>query len=332
MTPWVSRVLQVGDVAGVGAELTAALSETHGMDVSQVSVSEFAAGSEVFVRALTWPLRGFSTHERVRRAARSFRPDIIHLHWARYAPFVQTNHVPLVVHAHGSDVRGRADSIAGLLVQRSLRRAALVLASTPDLLSELPRGAIYLPNPIDTEFFAPPADDSNSGQRVFIHSRLSDVKGADTIVDAVRRIHESRPALEIAGFRSGSRYDDRAEEIGVRLLPPADRAGVVRALQAATVVIGQQRIGTLGLSELEAMACGRPVLASLRAGRYESAPPVINVTSSKELAEACIALLDDPHHCESLGRQARDYVMIHHERAMVASRLVELYSEIGARG
>lgn len=83
----------------------------------------------------------------------STKYDIAHVHSLyNIVPLLKLRRrMPIVMHFHGSEVRGKRFN---LLFELVVRFADKVLVSTPDLLSLLPE-AEWLPNPVDTELFHP---------------------------------------------------------------------------------------------------------------------------------------------------------------------------------
>lgn len=321
------RVLRLGDTAGVGALLDRALTAHTAWRPAPVTLPATGAGRSPLLHAAGQVMRVFQLPVVARRAIGRERPDVVHVHWARLVPFVPTGGVPLVAHVHGSDVRGHGRSRRGRFVARSLRDAAAVLVSTPDLLDEVPAGAIHLPNPVDTEFFRPADDRTACVPEVLLFARLSRVKGADVLLAATRELLRLRPDVNVRAF-GGTEYDRDALAAGVRLLPAGDRDAVRDALRRADVVIGQQAIGALGLSELEAMAVGLPVIVPLDTGRFDAEVPVACAYGAEEVAARCAALLDQPADVAALGAAARRYVEGHHAFDVVAPRLAEIYESI----
>ncbi len=332
--------LQLGDVAGVGADLRRGLEASTHWHVMEVPTSQVALDRKL-MRLARLPERTVGTLVRVAAMSRRVKPNLIHLHGARWAPFVlPTSSAPLVVHAHGTDVRGQSETRTGQVVYKTLERAALVIASTPDTLVDLPDHARFLPNPVDIETFTPGPDldptgegagSDESQQTIVVFSRLSDVKGAARIVDAVARIKAVSDA-RIVGF-SGGEFTEDAVRAGVEMLEPLDRAGIVKLLRSADVVIGQQRLRALGRSECEAMACGRPVVTDIRPDDHrgvEADAPVAPSSSASELAHSVLTLLEDPARRHELGVAGRRYVEERHALPQIASTLASWYDEVSA--
>jgi len=74
------------------------------------------------------------------------------------------------------------------------------------------------------------------------------------------------------------------------------------------VIVGQVRLGSAGMAELEAMACARPVITwfnELHA--YEEVPPYVTAVDSIDVAAAIKDLVDKPEMRDLLGAKGRDW-------------------------
>lgn len=322
------EVLQVGDVAGVATTLTEGLREHTRWHVQAIDLSQPSGGGRIR-RSLEMPSRGIRARRTVRSAVRQHRPDVVHVHWARFAPFIGSTGRPTVIHAHGSDVRGRSASIPGRIVQRSLDRADAVLVSTPDLIEDVGARARYLPNPVDTRCFAPSVQSLRRDDRptVLLFSRLIDVKGARSLLDSARLIFARVPGVRVVGLRGGT-YDAEASTLGVEMISRQTKIELTQLLASVDVVVGQLRLGSLGLSELESMSCGKPVVAFVRPGLYPAHIPIISASTAEQVAHECSRLLADEPAAGLLGRQARSYVIEHHDTAVVVQQLIDIYEEL----
>jgi hypothetical protein len=94
-------------------------------------------------------------------------------------------------------------------------------------------------------------------------------------------------------------------------------------------VVGQVFLGALGLSELQAMSCARPVISSFR---YETAypeqPPVYQANTAGEVDEGLEHFLKHPEAAAELGQRARRWVIDYHSREVLAVKLEMLYQRI----
>lgn len=82
---------------------------------------------------------------------RSSEADLIHAHYARAPAWASMlSGKRYIIHCHGDDIRHGYS----ILTKIALKRASLILHSTPDLQG-IVKDSIYLPNPVDKELFKP---------------------------------------------------------------------------------------------------------------------------------------------------------------------------------
>ncbi|MDD0858808.1 glycosyltransferase [Arthrobacter alpinus] len=192
------------------------------------------------------------------------RPDVLHINYgvSGYYGWGRKN---VVLHLHGTDVRSDLLSpVLGPVVRHSIKSADVVLFSTPDMgeaVHELRPDAQWFPAPL------PPAAATmqtlrtpRTGKRVFFASRWDDSKGAPALLELAASLQRHHPDLELVGLDWGS-YADQARDLGLGLLPLMSTDEFRMQLAESDVVIGQIAVGALGLSDLEAMAQGRPLVA-----------------------------------------------------------------------
>lgn len=251
------------------------------------------------------------------------RSGILHIHYATAAFGYAAARTPLVVHCHGTDVRGmrgvRRQLLGGLF-----RRSALVLVATPDLREFVP-DAIYLPNPVDTEVFRP----SGGARRdVLVFSTLTDIKGGDTLVAAVSELRRSAPDVSVTALDIGP-YANAMRAAGAMMLPPQDAAALPRLIGDHRIIVGQQRIGALGASELQALSSGKPTICHVRLEQYDEAPPIQPSDSAADIVRLVVQLLDDDERRSVLGAQGRDWIERVHSLETVTGQLLDHYRTAG---
>lgn len=98
------------------------------------------------------------------------------------------------------------------------------------------------------------------------------------------------------------------------------------------IVIDQIRAGWYGVTAVECMALGKPVMSYLRRDNLEICPnkdiPVINVNPStlkRQLKHA----IDNFGEMLDVGRHSGDYVKKYHDRKVIAQKLSNYYKECG---
>ncbi|MBK9180816.1 MAG: glycosyltransferase [Acidimicrobiales bacterium] len=222
-----------------------------------------------------------------------FRPDVVHAHWwlpggVVAAPASLLRHVPLVITLHGSDVglaRRRGFATAARLVARV---AALVAAVSEPLRAEaaevlrLPAArTAVLRMPLDVAALDPaarPPLPPGPPWRVLGVGRLSPEKGFDVLIDAVGRARAAGVPLELELVGDGPQraaVDAALAGLGRwgRRLDPLPREVLHERIAAAHAVAVPSRREGLGLVAVEALALGRPVVASRAGGLVEVVDP-----------------------------------------------------------
>lgn len=269
-----------------------------------------------------------------RLAASARSHDIVHVHSASTLPHVRPVVRRFVLHCHGSDVRTRLHQAgsAGAAVRRGLQEAEAVFYSTPDLADHvlpLRPDAELLPVPVDVATLPRWAPDP-SRPRVVFASRWEEVKGLQTQLEtAGLLVRALGDRAEVVGLRWGPAAQEAAA-LGVRLLPRLDHAAYLALLAGASAVVGQGA-GILSASELEAMGTGAPLAVPTPLPLYaDSRPPVLG-TSPDSVAEAVVAVLDQPdtHDVEGCRRWVQDW----HGPALGVDTLAAAYDAVmAARG
>jgi glycosyltransferase involved in cell wall biosynthesis len=223
-------------------------------------------------------LRYLTLASRAHRAGRRFRPDVLYAHFlvpsgliAALAP-----RTPLVVTAHGRDVRN-VGAIPGVAAATAfvVRRAAAVVCVSDYLRRELEaklplaRGKTeVVSSGVDRERFAvtPPPDGS---PRFLCVGALNERKNVVRLAEAFARLGEG--SLTFAG--DGPLRPRLEGREGVRLVGRVPHADVPRLLAESHVLAQPSLLEPLGQALLEAMACGRSVVATFVGGPPEFVPP-----------------------------------------------------------
>ena len=315
-TDHIVRVVQVGDVAAVGPALEAALAGRA--EVISVPFPQAGARQPMWLKAAYAPFRMVQAL-RVGRAVNRLRPDVVHIHWLPNALVGPVLTAPWIIHCHGSDVRGLIGWRLRMFPML-LRRADAVVYSTPDLgpwVLPFRPDAVYLPTPIPEGLPAAPAT-----RDVLVGARAANVKGSDVAAAALRILRQARPALRVAAV-DGPDFNHPAER-----LPFMPKGEFLAEIAQSRVVLGQFALRALGITELEAMSCGRPVVSAVDASLYPTPPPVRDARTPEQIAIEVGRLLDDADAAMRLGELGRAWVRESHAPEDVAARMVEVYGRV----
>jgi glycosyltransferase involved in cell wall biosynthesis len=218
-----------------------------------------------------------------RRVRAAPRPDVVWAHFLVPAGlFAAQVDAPLVVTAHGRDVRN-VGSLPGVaaLTRRVVRRASTVVAVSDYLRRELEervpeaRGkTVVLDSGVDLQRFASAAPAAELVGPAFLHvGSLTERKNVVRLAEAFAR--SGRGSLTFVG--DGPLRSALEGRPGVRVVGRVPHDDVPGWLSAADVVCGPALIEPFGQALLEAMACGRTVVATRIGGPPEFVPPEAGV-------------------------------------------------------
>lgn len=206
------------------------------------------------------------------------RPDVVYAHFLVPSGLIAAlaGRAPLVVTAHGRDVRniGAVPGVAAatrLVVRRAVAVICVSRYLQRELESKLPeaRGKVeVVSSGVDRERFA--VTEPPSGPPAFLCvGALDDRKNVVRLADAFARLGEG--TLTFAGdgpLRSLLEGRER-----VRLLGRVPHDEIPRLLSECRVLAQPSLVEPLGQALLEAMACGRSVVATRIGGPPEFVPP-----------------------------------------------------------
>jgi glycosyltransferase involved in cell wall biosynthesis len=217
-----------------------------------------------------------------RSAARRFRPDVVYAHFLVPAGLVGAlaSRAPLVVTAHGQDV-ANVGTRAGIATatRHVVRRAAAVVAVSDwlrrDLEAKIPdaRGKVEVVDcGVDLTRFRPgPAPDGPPAYLCI--GSLTDRKNVRRLASAFERLGEG--TLTFVG--EGPLRPQLEGRRGIELAGHVSHDEIPTRLGAASVVCGPSLVEPFGQALLEALAAGRPVVATNVGGPPEFVPPQAGV-------------------------------------------------------
>ncbi|HEX4601152.1 MAG TPA: glycosyltransferase [Gemmatimonadales bacterium] len=283
------------------------------------------------------------------RELQRLRPELVHLHFPNpmgdLAYLLAARRVPLVISYHADVVRQRW-LLPGYrpLMARTFAAAHWILAGSPeylsssDLLSAYRDKCTIVPYGVDVAAFALRDGEAAlvarqrerfGAQIILFVGALRHYKGLDVLLGALRRRHAH--AVIVGAGPMGRAWRRLARELGV-----ADRASFLGAvsdrdrrilLHACDVLVlpSIDRREAFGIAQLEAMACGKPVIASdLPTGvRFVNQDGItgflVPPRDEDALVTALGRVLDDAGLRARLGQAARARVA----REFTAERMVE---------
>jgi D-inositol-3-phosphate glycosyltransferase len=287
------------------------------------------------------------------------RPDLVHAHFwmsgwaARRAAAPLALPTVITFHALGSvkrrhqgaddtspAARGAVEADLATSVQRIIATCTDEVAELGELTSR-PAATSVVPCGVDVRHFTPDGsarDDRRHPRRIVGLGRLVPRKGFATVIEALPQLPDTE--LVLAGGSGGPEPERErllalaaafGVEQRVRMLPQVARAEVPALLRSADVVVAVPWYEPFGIVPLEAMACGRPVVASAVGGMLDTVVPgrtglLVAPHDPAALAEALRHLLERPALRERLGRQGVERVRHHYGWDTVARDTLQAYA------
>jgi glycosyltransferase involved in cell wall biosynthesis len=320
-----------GDAAGRFVADAVEHVRARGIEVEVVSPQSFrhfgiayGAGVAGNLRRRPWltlalPLLLPSFARASRRAAQG--ADLVHAHWLPTAAVALTTGRPVVLTVHGTDLElaRRARPLARAI----LRRVAIVLAVSNALADEArrlgARDVRLVPNGVE---LPPEIGDEAEPPEILFAGRLSREKGILELVEAARGL-----PLVVAG--DGPLRAQVPDALG---WVPRDE--LEQLYERAAVVACPSRREGFGLACAEAMAHGRPVVASAVGGLRDLVVDgetglLVPPGNAAALRDALERLLADAPLRRRLGRAARERVRTCCSWERVTDLTLRAYQEAG---
>ena len=240
-------------------------------------------------------LFGISILTAFRRLRRTFDPQLIDAHWGYpdgFAAYLLGRWfgLPVVVTVRGSDVNlFMRETLRGWLMRRSLARVERIIAVSDALRRSLeqhgipPHKIAVIRNGVDTEQFAPREQAGArrtlgldpQTQLILFVGNLVPIKGPDVLIEAFARLRDNSARLVYIGAGAMRealmrRVRELPESVATRISFAGAQAHATIPvwLAAADVLCLPSRNEGLPNVAIEAMACGRPVVAA-RVGGVE---------------------------------------------------------------
>lgn len=277
--------------------------------------------------------------------------DLVHAHNRTafvYAALATRHHaVPLVYTEHGPTQASswKARWLMRLLARRRDRHFVAVAEWIHDLMVRswgMPRRRTsVIPNGVSAAGMAPPQlrrelAVEEDAPLIGIVAGLNPVKDHGVLLEAMVAVRARIPRARLAVIGDGperARLEQRSSQLGLRDVVHfvGVRPDARRELGDLSVVVLCSRSEGMSITLLEAMAAGRPIVATAVGGTPELVTNgrtglLVPAGDAAGLAEALCAVLEDPSRAEALGREAR----AEFDRRFAADRMIEAYRDLYA--
>ncbi len=266
--------------------------------------------------------------------------DIFHFHQRpEYLAYTEPKK-PVIMHLHNR-VEGLTKSFP-LFPEffKGVERADIVVAVSEDLLKYYLKKGVeksklkLLYNGVDVKRYVPRK--KSPGTRLLFVGNLISRKGVIYLVRAFKEIKKQIPdaELQIVGKRNEkSEYVQQVKKEsfdGVRFLDAQNEGELIRYFQEATVLVHPAVYEAFGMTLVESMACGTPVIATKVGGIPEvigDSGILIKPKNPTDIADKVISLLENRKKYESLKKRGRERAVKYFSWENVSDRLSSLYEK-----
>ncbi len=304
-----------------------------------------SAGKLLFARLL----------RRIRRLHGDKPIDVIHAHAAlpcghAAALLSRYLNVPFVVTVHGLDVFNNCHlggipaawrRKVSLEVYRAARTVICISRRVEEVLSSgTPDGArsAVIQNGVNSSLFSPAAENSATEEILAVGTLLPS-KGHELVLRALKNLQASRPGLRCRIIGEGpyrAQFEALVSELGigsqVQFVGRQSRAEVAEAMRRCSIFVLPSRNEALGCVYLEAMSCGKPVIACYGQGIDEVIEHgkngwLIPPDGLAELAQGLCVLLGSSELRGRMGLAARQTILEKLTLSHQAGHLAEIYGQ-----
>lgn len=292
---------------------------------------------------------------RIRRLHRVKPIDVIHAHAAlpcghAAALLSERLKIPFVVTVHGLDAFNNChlDGIpagwrreVSLEVYRAARTVICISRKVEEvLLSGVPDGtrSVAVRNGVDPSLFSPATEEPRTPE-ILVVGTLLPSKGHELVLRAVKNLKSSWPQLECRIIGEGpykAQFEALASDLDiagqVRFIGRQSRAEVAEAMRRCSIFALPSWNEALGCVYLEAMSCGKPVIACRGQGiddviEHGKNGWLISPDGLEELTQGLCVLLESSELRVRMGTAARQTILENLTLTHQAKRLTEAYCE-----
>lgn len=300
----------------------------------------------------------------VRDGLRREQPDLVHAHWCyEYALGALSSGIPTLITVRDwiptilrmTEARflpywcGRA-----LLYFATLARATHLTANSPYVAGRVRRltkaSLEVVPNGMpDADFATPHAMDARfaepSGERaliVSVNNGFGPLKNLGALLHTIRVLRKRGVDCELQlignGYGPGGPGGAWAQKMGlaegVTFMGPLSRDDVLARMREATILVHPAREESFGMTLLEAMSQGTPVIGGARSGAVPwvldegRAGLLVDVDDPRAIADAVEAVITRPAFRRGVGAAGYDHAWRNFRQSRVTTLYLDAYRRL----
>lgn len=279
-------------------------------------------------------IKGLACRTKLRKALIDFDPSLIHLHGvsgnaAYLMPLANDFGIPSVISTHGETFMDANDIYEKSWLLRkvfmySLRTTSYLTAPSEYILqrvgemSDLPEDCKVIPNGIEPISFQDQdivfANKPDDFEYFIFAGRISRKKGIETLVKSFAILKEDWPEIRLKVCGEGeelNRIEDLARSLclsnSIDFLGKLDKTTLFRLINSSVALVIPSEVEPFGMSALEAMSLGVPVIGTDNGGIVElckNGALLVDCQNSSELSKAMLRV-KSPEFRRQLSRMGK---------------------------
>jgi glycosyltransferase involved in cell wall biosynthesis len=362
----VKKILYIGDAASPHLARWVVLTHSRGFEVtvfsfrrpapeiaelSGVKYEIYDGVESISSSSLFHKFNYLRAYPALRRVANRFQPDIVHAHYASSYGLLASllSFHPLIISAWGSDVFAFGNSLIGRMILRYNFSKADHILSTSEVMKvrvmEFTNKEVTVtPFGVDVKLFTPGKEDCpffEDADVIFgMVKTMQHIYGIDLVLQAFKQTVDQFPnrkirLLLVGGGDTDNVFRTLADRLclsdKVHFTGRISQSEVPRYHRMIDVFLNPSRSESFGVSVLEAMACGKPVIVSATGGLVEIVDDqqcglYCESNSVDSLLDKMVLFIDSPELAKRIGKNARFHVVRKYDKSNTDQLVIDLYT------
>jgi len=287
----------------------------------------------------------------LKKIIKHFQPDILHAHYATSYGLVGalTNFHPFIISSWGTDVMKfpHKNFVAKSILSFNYRMADLLCATSntiAEFIGQVSNKPVsVIPFGIDSEKFRPQKVNSLFSDEEFVLGSikpLESIYNVNILIRAYSHLHEKYPQLRLLIVGEGTAEkslrelcDSLAIASKVTFTGRIPFNEISRYYNMLNVLVNISEYESFGVSVIEAMACGKPVIVSNVGGLKEivcdnSVGLKVDVGSVEQTVEAIEKLVSDKTLYNEISKKSREYAVEHYNWDHNINQMIFAYESL----
>ena len=274
------------------------------------------------------------------------KPDVVHAHFysiAAIATIIKKKYgIPLVVTEHSSKINKPAGEISDLdkkLASKAYNQCDSLIcvskALADNVLRNFNRNSVVISDMVDNQIYSYAEKNKDLSPFVYVSvGNLVTIKAFDILIEAFAKVNDDAKLYIIGDGPEKTRLENQIKELGlegkVKLFGQLDRLKINELYQQSHVFVLPSQSETFGLSYVEAMYAGLPVIAT-RCGGPESFVDdsngmLVTINDVAELANAMRLMRENYSAYNPIKISEESKKRFSPE--VIAEKIVEIYNQI----